>query len=85
MSSTAPLDLELEQCLSRLPETQRESITLFYLEEKSVKEVADILDLPEGTVKSHLHRAQFGVHSRASSGPTGRETRRFLKISLSAP
>jgi RNA polymerase sigma-70 factor (ECF subfamily) len=57
-SSTALRDLELEQCLSRLPEAQREAITLFYLEEKSVKEVSEILDLPEGTVKSHLHRAR---------------------------
>jgi RNA polymerase sigma-70 factor (ECF subfamily) len=33
-------------------------ITLFYLEEKNVKDVAKLLDLPEGTVKSHLHRAR---------------------------
>ena len=52
------LKLELEQCLSRLPEMQREVITLFYLEEKSIEDVAQILDIPEGTVKSHLHRAR---------------------------
>jgi RNA polymerase sigma-70 factor (ECF subfamily) len=33
-------------------------IVLFYLEEKSVRDVAALLDLPEGTVKSHLHRAR---------------------------
>ena len=48
----------LEHCLARLPETQREVITLYYLEEKNVKDVATLLDLPEGTVKSHLHRAR---------------------------
>ena len=56
--NTALRDLALEQCLSRLPETQREVITLFYLEERSVADVATMLDLPEGTVKSHLHRAR---------------------------
>jgi len=58
VSSTAPLSIELDQYLSRLPEVQREVITLFYLEERSVEDVAQLLDLPEGTVKSHLHRAR---------------------------
>jgi RNA polymerase sigma-70 factor (ECF subfamily) len=44
--------------LSRLPDVQRDVIVLFYLEEKSVEDVAMALDLPEGTVKSHLHRAR---------------------------
>ena len=50
--------MELAQYLERLPETQREVITLFYLEEKSIEDVARLLDLPEGTVKSHMHRAR---------------------------
>ena len=58
VSNTAHLSIELDQYLSRLPEAQREVITLFYLEERSVEDVAQILDLPEGTVKSHLHRAR---------------------------
>ena len=57
-SNTAPLHAEVEQYVLRLPETQREVITLYYLEEKSVQDVARILDLPEGTVKSHLHRGR---------------------------
>ena len=57
-SSTTPLVLSIEQCLSRLPDIQRQAITLFYLQERSVADVAAMLDLPEGTVKSHLHRAR---------------------------
>lgn len=53
--------IELERCLERLPQIQREVITLFYLQEKSVDEVARMLDLPEGTVKSHLHRARLAL------------------------
>jgi RNA polymerase sigma-70 factor (ECF subfamily) len=58
VASAGSLKIELEQCLSRLPEMQREVITLFYLEERSIEDVAQILDIPEGTVKSHLHRAR---------------------------
>jgi len=44
--------------VDRLPEAQRQVITLFYLEDRSLREVGRLLDMPEGTVKSHLHRAR---------------------------
>jgi len=50
--------LEIERLLARLPDEQREVIVLFYLQERSIEDVATMLDLPEGTVKSHLHRAR---------------------------
>jgi RNA polymerase sigma-70 factor (ECF subfamily) len=55
------LDRELAQCIDRLPETQRNVITLFYLQEKRVDEVARMLGIPEGTVKSHLYRARLAL------------------------
>jgi RNA polymerase sigma-70 factor (ECF subfamily) len=54
-------DLELAPLMDRLPEIQRTAITLFYLQEKSVGEVAVMLGMPEGTVKSHLHRARLAL------------------------
>jgi RNA polymerase sigma-70 factor (ECF subfamily) len=57
-SSTTPLQLSVEQCLSRLPDVQRQVVTLFYLQERRVSDVAAMLDMAEGTVKSHLHRAR---------------------------
>jgi RNA polymerase sigma-70 factor (ECF subfamily) len=54
-------DMDLARCVDRLTEIQRHVITLFYLEEKRVDEVARMLDLPEGTVKSHLHRARLAL------------------------
>ncbi len=51
-------DTELARCLDQLSEIQRNVITLFYLQEKRIDEVARMLGMPEGTVKSHLHRAR---------------------------
>jgi RNA polymerase sigma-70 factor (ECF subfamily) len=50
--------MQAKQLLGRLPEMQQQVITLFYLQDRSVEDVAHMLDLPEGTVKSHLHRAR---------------------------
>ncbi|MDQ6759335.1 MAG: sigma-70 family RNA polymerase sigma factor [Acidobacteriota bacterium] len=50
--------LDLDLLLAQLPETQRRAITLFYMEDKSYQEVARLLDLPMGTVKTYLHRAR---------------------------
>lgn len=36
----------------------REVVTLFYFEDLSIKEICEILDEAEGTVKSKLHRAR---------------------------
>jgi RNA polymerase sigma-70 factor (ECF subfamily) len=56
-----PTETDVARCIQRLPETQRLAITLFYLEDKRVDEVARMLGLPEGTVKSHLHRARIAL------------------------
>jgi RNA polymerase sigma-70 factor, ECF subfamily len=57
-SAVTGRDLDLEQALLRLPDVLRQVITLFYLQDRSVKDVAEMLGMPEGTVKSHLHRAR---------------------------
>ena len=44
--------------MARLPDAQRDVITLFYLHERRIADVARILRMPEGTVKSHLHRGR---------------------------
>jgi RNA polymerase sigma-70 factor (ECF subfamily) len=56
--SGGPLDAALKQCVARLPDVQRDVVTMFYFEDRNVAEVAKLMDLPEGTVKSHLHRAR---------------------------
>jgi RNA polymerase sigma-70 factor (ECF subfamily) len=66
VQTTTAADVEIAECLAALPRVQREVITLYYLQEKSVRDVSELLDLPEGTVKSHLHRAR-----RALAGMLG--------------
>jgi RNA polymerase sigma-70 factor, ECF subfamily len=54
----APSGIEWDRYLSRLPDALRHVVTLFYFEEKSVTDVARMLGVAEGTVKSQLHRAR---------------------------
>ncbi len=48
----------VQQALARLPDKFRLPLVLELWEERSVKEIADALGLPEGTVKSRLFRAR---------------------------
>ena len=51
-------DVELvEQALLQLPMHLRAAATLRFIEGRSHPEIAEILDQPIGTVKSHVHRA----------------------------
>jgi len=49
----------LSDALACLPREQAEAVALYYLEEFSVPEVAGILGVPPGTVKSRLHYARL--------------------------
>jgi len=44
--------------MQKLPATQKTILNLFYLEEQSVKQIAEILHLAEGTVKSRIFYAR---------------------------
>ncbi len=48
----------LSDAIDRLSPDQREVVTLFYQLDWSVEHIAEYLDQPEGTIKSHLHRAR---------------------------
>ena len=48
--------------LGRLPERDREVLVLRYLEQLATREIAQVLDIPEGTVKSRHLRALERLH-----------------------
>ena len=52
----ATLDKALEQVLSELPPPLHQLFSLHYQEELTIPQVAEIVGIPEGTVKSRLHK-----------------------------
>jgi len=53
--------VRLERMIAGLNEAQRAVVTLFYYEGRSVDQVASILQMPSGTVKTHLSRARAAL------------------------
>ena len=51
-------DVEFREMLSVLPEDSRVIFQLYYGEQFTVREIAQILDMNENTVKSRLHRGK---------------------------
>ncbi|HKK45428.1 MAG TPA: sigma-70 family RNA polymerase sigma factor [Balneolaceae bacterium] len=48
----------VRNAIDDLPEKYRKVIEMRHMEEKSYQEIADVLDLPLGTVKAHIFRAR---------------------------
>lgn len=49
---------EVDHWLARLCGIEREVIERFHRHDQSLREISVALEMPEGTVKSHLHRAR---------------------------
>jgi RNA polymerase sigma-70 factor (ECF subfamily) len=64
--SAARSDLrrDLAAAIDGLPDRYRAVVMLHYLEDVSYPEIAEILALPLGTVKTHLHRAKKMLRER---------------------
>lgn len=61
---------ELERWVATLPEPYRSAINLHYFEDLSLREVAELLNQPVGTVKANVHRGlqllRKGLKTQAS-------------------
>lgn len=58
----------LRQALDQLPIHQREILTLFFLDDLTLVEVAELLEIPIGTVKSRIHHAKSALRAILSKG-----------------
>jgi len=58
----------VRRLLDTLPEAQRAALHLHYWMGHTVAEIAELLDLAEGTVKSHLHRGRARLREELERG-----------------
>lgn len=54
----------IQQEIMQLPEKYRSVILLKYIEELSLQEISEILDMPLGTVKTRIHRGREALRKR---------------------
>ncbi len=59
---------EWKHWLGQLDETQRTVIVLFHFHEMPYTEIADVLDMPLNTVRTHLHRARRRLRELMTAG-----------------
>jgi RNA polymerase sigma factor (sigma-70 family) len=71
----AELQLQVARALNRLDDTQRALITLHDMEGHSIEEVALLMDIPAGTVKSRLHRLRARLRRAIKVEPFGTHVR----------
>lgn len=77
-TETSELRQVLETALNEIPEVQRQIVMLHDLEGWKHREIADQLDLPSGTVRSHLHFARKAL--RQALGKTAVGADKIRKI-----
>ena len=58
---------EVVAAMAELPPAYRAALTLRHMQQLSYQEVADALDIPLGTVKTHLHRARAALKARLAT------------------
>jgi RNA polymerase sigma-70 factor (ECF subfamily) len=58
----------LQRAVASLPLSQRMVVVLYYLDDLSLQEISDILEIPVGTVKSRLHYGRLTLKKDLSLG-----------------
>lgn len=64
---------EVQRLLKQLPEKYRAPLVLRYWEDLSCAEIAEILGVPEGTVKTQIHRARKQLGKLLGAGEGRRD------------
>ena len=58
------LQESIQKEISKLPDKYRSVIVLKYIEEMSLNEISEILDIPLGTVKTRIHRGREALRKQ---------------------
>lgn len=78
IAETSELRGRLKEALAALPEVQRQIVLLHDLEGWKHREIADRLELPSGTVRSHLHFARKALRASLGGLPVGPDLQRKI-------
>lgn len=70
----ADIRMDLRDAVERLEETQRTIVILYYFEELTIQQIADMLGMSAGAVKTRLYRARMTL-SRRLKEPAAKEVR----------
>ena len=63
--------LEIEEALAALPDKEQRLIYLMYFQDTKIKDIAIVENIPEGTVKSRLHKTLRTLRSLLSEKGDG--------------
>ncbi len=67
-SSYEEEDQQVQQSISTLPLQQRVVVVLYYINDLSLQEISEILEVPVGTVKSRLHYGRESLKKELGLG-----------------
>jgi RNA polymerase sigma-70 factor (ECF subfamily) len=66
---------DLQQALAELDETYRTAVLLFDVLGRSYAEIAEVLGVPEGTVKSRIYRGRVELSRKLGTGAENEESK----------
>jgi RNA polymerase sigma-70 factor (ECF subfamily) len=65
-AETSAREAAIQMALGNMPEYQKAMLVMYHVEMQSYEDIAQILDLPLGTVKSRLNRARIALREQLS-------------------
>lgn len=72
--------VDLYDAIDSLKEQYKTAVILFYFQELKIKEIAQVMDIPEGSVKADLYRAKKQLHKWLTDDSCNKkEVRRHAK------
>ena len=81
MLEEAEFRTQVEEQLQELSAVERSVLVLYHQEERSYEQIAAALNMPVGTIRTHLHRGRKKLRERvAAVAPEGRRAPCMVKI-----